>query len=97
VASLDEKYNSLQQDVHQKEKGKTSLLDHLLHGIASPFIDQITTVLLPKKFKIPSIEEFTGIEDPTDHLDNYRALMELHGTPTEVMCRAFPLTLSGSA
>jgi hypothetical protein len=97
VASLGEKYNHLQQEVHQKEKGKTSLVDHLLHGTASPFTDQISRVLLPEKFKIPSIVTFTRIEDPTQHLDNYGDDMDLHGTPIKVMCRAFPLTLFGSA
>jgi hypothetical protein len=71
VASLDEKYNRLQQEVHQKEKGKTSLVDNLLHGTTSLFTDRISIVLLPKKFKIPSIATFTEIEDPTEHLDNY--------------------------
>jgi len=42
MASLDEKYNCLQQEVHQQEKGKTSLVDNLLHGTASPFTDQIS-------------------------------------------------------
>jgi hypothetical protein len=96
IASLDEKYNCLQKEVHQKEKGKTSLVDNLLHGTASPFTDRISAVLLLKKFKIPSIATFIGIEDPTEHLDNYQAHMDLHRTPSEVACRAFPLTLSGS-
>jgi hypothetical protein len=39
VASLDEKYSHLQQEIHQKKKGKTSLVDNLLHGTASPFTD----------------------------------------------------------
>jgi hypothetical protein len=97
VASLGEKYNRLQKEVHQKEKGKTSLEDNLLHGTASHFINQISVVLHPKKFKVPSIITFTRIKDPTEHLDNYRAHMDLHGTSTVVACRAFPLTLFGSA
>lgn len=40
---------------------------------------------------------FTKIEDPTEHLDNYWAHMDLHRTPLEGACRAFPLTLSESA
>lgn len=65
MASLDEKYNRLQQEVHQQEKGKPSLVDNLLHGTTSPFTDQISEVLLPEKFKIPSIAPFIGIKDPT--------------------------------
>jgi len=65
VATLDEKYTLLHQEVLQKEKGKTSRMDNLLHGIASPFTDQIADVHLLGKFKVPSIVTFIGLEDPT--------------------------------
>jgi len=64
VASLYEKYNRLQQEMNQQEKGKTSMVDNLLHG-------RILAVCLPKKFKVPSIAVFTETEDLTEHLDNY--------------------------
>jgi hypothetical protein len=54
-------------------------------------------IQLPEKFKIPAIQTYTGIEDPTEHLDNYKMHMDLQGTPQEMACRAFPLNLSGSA
>jgi len=54
-------------------------------------------IQLPEKFKIPTIQTYTGVEDPTEHLDNYKTHMDLQGTPQELACRAFPLTLSGSA
>jgi hypothetical protein len=54
-------------------------------------------IQLPEKFKIPAIQTYTGIEDPIEHLDNYKMHMDLQGTPQEMACRAFPLTLSGSA
>jgi hypothetical protein len=54
-------------------------------------------IQLPEKFKIPAIQAYTGIEDPIEHLDNYKMHMDLQGTPQEIACRAFPLTLSGSA
>lgn len=97
VAALDEKYNRLQQEMNQQERGKTTLVDNLLHGKASPFTCRISTIRLPEKFKVPSIAVFTRIEDSTEHLDSYRAHLDLHGTPPEVACRAFPLTLSGNA
>lgn len=53
-------------------------------------------IQLPEKFKISAIQTYTGIEDPTEHLDNYKMHMDLQGTPQEMVCRAFPLTLSGS-
>jgi hypothetical protein len=57
-----------------------------MHCTASPFTNQIAVVLLPEKFKVPSIVTFTRIEDPIEHLDNYQAHLDLHGTPTEVAC-----------
>jgi hypothetical protein len=52
---------------------------------------------LPEKFKVPNITTYTGREDPVEHLDNYRAHLDLQGTLDEVACRALLLTLSGSA
>jgi len=80
-----------------RKRGRTSLVDNLLNAIASPFTDQITTVRLPEKFQVPSIATFTEIEDLAKHLDNYRAHLNLHGTPKELACRAFPFTLFKNA
>jgi hypothetical protein len=38
-----------------------------------------------------------ALKIPVEHLDNFRAHMDLHRTPEMVACRAFPLTLSGNA
>jgi hypothetical protein len=100
IATLDEKYedkyNQLQLVIQQNNKGKTSRVDSLLNR-SSPFTERVMAIQLPEKFKIPAIQAYTGIEDPTEHLDNYKMHMDLNGTPQEMACRAFPLTLSGSA
>jgi len=54
-------------------------------------------VQLPEKFKIPAIQTYFGVEDPNEHLENYKTHMDLQGTPQELACRALPFTLSGSA
>jgi hypothetical protein len=100
IATLDEKYedkyNQLQLEIQQNNKGKTSQEDSLLNR-SSPFTERVMAIQLPDKFKIPAIQAYTGIEDPTEHLDNYKMHMDLQGTPQEMACRAFPLTFSGSA
>jgi hypothetical protein len=96
VAALEKKCDLLQES-SQNGKGKTSVVDNLLQGIASPFTERIVAMRLPDKFKVPSIPIFTGKEDPTEHLDQYQAHLDLHGTSDEVACRAFPLTLGGNA
>jgi hypothetical protein len=53
--------------------------------------------LLPEKFKIPTIQTYTRVEDPTEHLDNYKMHMDMEGTLLELTFQTFPLTFSGSA
>jgi hypothetical protein len=68
IATLDEKYeekyNQLQQEIQQKDKGRNSLVDNLLNK-SSMFTKHIMSVQLPEKFKMLSIQLYTGIEDPT--------------------------------
>ncbi|XP_052171619.1 uncharacterized protein LOC127787595 [Diospyros lotus] len=52
---------------------------------------------LPRKFKMPQINPYSGRDDPYDHMQNYESLMMIHGWDNEIMCRAFPLTLTGHA
>jgi hypothetical protein len=99
IATLDEKYeekyNQLQLEIQQKSKGKISRVDSLLNR-SSLFAECIMAVQLPEKFKIPAIQTYIGVEDPTEHLDNYKTHMDLQGPLQELACRAFPLTLSSS-
>jgi hypothetical protein len=100
IATLDgkyeDKYNQLQLEIQQNNEGKISRVDSLLNR-SSPFTERVMAIQLLEKFKIPAIQTYTGIEDPTEHLDNYKMHMDLQGTPQEMACRAFPLTLFGSA
>jgi hypothetical protein len=84
IATLDEKYehkyNQLQLEIQQNNKGKISRVDNLLNR-SSPFTERVMAIQLPEKFKIPAIQTYTGIEDPTEHLDNYKMHMDLQGTP----------------
>jgi hypothetical protein len=52
---------------------------------------------LPEKFKVPQIQNYVEIEDPVEHLENFRVHLDLHGTPDEVACWAFALTLTENA
>jgi hypothetical protein len=72
-------------------------VENLLQKTTSPFTEEVANICLPDKFKVPEIPFYTGLEDPVEHLDNFRAHMDLHRTPEMVACRAFPLTLSGNA
>ena len=52
---------------------------------------------LPAKFRMPQVEAFDGTKDPVDHLNTYKNQMELNGYQDPVRCRAFAITLKGSA
>jgi hypothetical protein len=97
IEKLEQRCDLLTEAARHQHSGGTSRAGDLLQKSASPFADRVASFRLPEKFKVPDIKTYTGQEDPMEHLDNYRAHLELKGTPDEVACRAFPLTLSGNA
>ncbi|XP_058223097.1 uncharacterized protein LOC131332815 [Rhododendron vialii] len=74
-----------------------AMVEELVQNTDSPFTSKVMGLPLPKKFKMPQLETFNGSTDPLDHLETYKSLMHLQAVPDEVMCRAFPVTLKGSA
>ena len=72
-------------------------LDNLVHRADSPFIPSIANFPLPFGFKVPLLENFDGTKDPFDYLEVFKTIMQLQAVPKEIMCRAFPMGLKGSA
>ncbi|XP_062158607.1 uncharacterized protein LOC133866058 [Alnus glutinosa] len=97
IARLEQRCNVLTAAIQRNDKGKASLVENLLLKTTSPFTEEVANICLSEKFKVLEIPFYTGLEDPVEHLDNFRAHMDLHRTPEMVACRAFPLTLSGNA
>ncbi len=79
------------------KRQETKNLDDLVHKIDSPFTKTVISFPLPSKFRMPFLETFDGTKDPIDHLKSFKTMMCLQGVPDEIMCRAFPTTLKGSA
>ena len=73
------------------------VLEDLLEQTEPPFTDDIMEVELPTKFKMPTMATYDGSKDPVEHVDTFRTWMELQGVQDAIKCRAFPLTLGGSA
>jgi hypothetical protein len=69
----------------------------MLEDESLPFTERVKAYPMPDKFKMPRIEKYNGSGDPQDHLEAFREHIILHGTPDEIACRAFPLTLKGVA
>ncbi|XP_022893948.1 uncharacterized protein LOC111408418 [Olea europaea var. sylvestris] len=63
----------------------------------TPFTLEILTFPLPDRFKYPSIKEYDGTTDPINHLNIYTDVMNLQVAPDQVMCKAFPQTLTNAA
>ena len=72
-------------------------VEDLVHRTNSPFTASINGHHLPPKFKMPSLDSYDGTRDPFDHIATFKMMMYLQGVPDEIMCRAFPTTLKGSA
>ena len=72
-------------------------MDALVQQTESPFTAEVLHFPLPTKFIMPQIEAFDGLKDPIDHLNTYKNQMELHGYQDPERCRAFVITLKGSA
>jgi hypothetical protein len=95
IAELERRCTYMEME--RKDKGRSVMVDKLLMGTDSPFTRRVADYQLPDKFKVPQILSYAGDRDPLDHLENFKAHLDLHGTPDEVACRAFPLTLAGNA
>ena len=69
-------------------KGRTPVtMDALVQQTESPFTANV----------LPQMKAFNAIKDLMDHLNTYKNQMELHEYQDLVRCRAFAITLKGSA
>uniref|UniRef100_A0A2N9IJZ2 Uncharacterized protein n=1 Tax=Fagus sylvatica TaxID=28930 RepID=A0A2N9IJZ2_FAGSY len=101
AAKLEEELKEMREQMKEMKsqvKAKAAKnLDMLIHHFESPFTKRVDEYPLPAKFKIPQLEIFDGFKDPLDYLDSFRTVMRLQGVSDEIMCRAFPTNLRGSA
>ena len=54
-----------------------------------PFSQMIMQEPIPPNFKLPQFESYDGTSDPVDHLEAFRTMMLLHGTPDAILCRTW--------
>ena len=69
---------------------------------ASPYIDEIALVDVPKKYNIPAFTpKYSGITDPVEHVAQFKQLMWTVSIPSQYlevyMCKTFGSTLTGAA
>ncbi|XP_042964733.1 uncharacterized protein LOC122298957 [Carya illinoinensis] len=80
-----------------KKIGGFSSVESLLYQIDLPYNTRIMAMRLPPKFKVPQVDMYDGSKDPVDHLENFKTHITLYGFPRDIACRAFHLTLKGTA
>lgn len=79
-----------------KRVGLPSTMDQLLTSAELPYSAEVMVVPLPPRFKVPQINVYDRSKDPLEYLKTFKAHMTLHGFPSEVTCRAFPLIMKGA-
>jgi hypothetical protein len=95
MKDFQEKYKEMVLFMENREGQSTA--EHLMTKTTLPFTNRVLNFPLPDKFKDPRVDKYDGSGDPFDHVEGFRAHLALHGTPDEIACRAFPLTLKGVA
>ncbi|KAI8524929.1 hypothetical protein RHMOL_Rhmol13G0187800 [Rhododendron molle] len=89
--------NQIEGLMKQVKAQTPATVEELVQNMDSPFTSEVMGRPLPKKFKMPQLETFNGSTDLLDRLETYKSLMHLQAVPDKVTCRAFPVTLKGSA
>ncbi|XP_022883400.1 uncharacterized protein LOC111400206 [Olea europaea var. sylvestris] len=62
----------------------------------TPFTLEILSYPLPDRFKYPRIKEYDRTSDPINHLNVYTDVINLQVALDQVMCKAFPQTLTNA-
>lgn len=62
-------------------------------NIQFPFSKEILNEPILHQFKMISVDPYDGSTNLVDHLKEYKALMQLHGTSNALLCLVFLMTL----
>ena len=62
-----------------------------------PFPINVSIIIPPKNFKMPTIPLYNGKTTPITHVQTYRTRMTIAKADVVTLYNAFPLTLSGPA
>ena len=99
VPHLKEEMDQMKKVIEEMKENmrRANPIEDLVHKTDSPFTASINGYPLSSKFKLPSLDSYDGTRDPFDHITNFKTTIHLQGVPDEIMYRAFPTTLKGSA
>ena len=61
---------------------------------SSPFVHAILSQEAPSHFSLPKFHMYDGLQDPFNHLMNYRQIMTLQMGNNALLCKVFPSSLA---
>ncbi|KAL0864724.1 hypothetical protein Bca101_043842 [Brassica carinata] len=99
---FSERFNTIQSMV-VRLPGLAPPIRRSDHGSYSdtPFVEEIASIEMPRKFSFPVVKMYDGTSDPDNHVAQYKQRMLTVVIPKELreptMCRGFGSTLTGPA
>ena len=95
LPEIDEKWEEMQARMNVMEKQVTiggAYVNLEMLG-SSQFTLEVDEAMLPKGFKLPTMESYDRTIDPIDHLEMFRTSMSIQGADDAIMYKAFPTNL----
>lgn len=81
----------------QETTSRSQCTEDPLLEFNSPFATEIQQAILPQNFVMPQCQQYTGYIDLVAHVKIYRELIGIQGVCDGILCKFFPLMLTGSA
>lgn len=78
-----------------KNVGKSTSEDLELED--PPFIQVVLDLQIQPKSRLTTFNKYDGSTDLLDHTETYKSMMDFHAYSDAMKCRAFSITLQGSA
>ncbi|OMO89052.1 Late embryogenesis abundant protein, LEA-14 [Corchorus capsularis] len=99
-SSLEELREQLRREIDERlSRQRTTTAEEtiqMMSGVTTPLSFVIMQAEVPPGTKLPKIK-YDGTGDPQEHLSQFKELMLLQNLSEDVMCRIFPITLTGAA
>ncbi|XP_058080718.1 uncharacterized protein LOC131228893 [Magnolia sinica] len=94
-AELSNQVLKLQKN--QQPSSVLATIQAMMEETKPPFTSAIMSEVMLQRFRIPPIIQYSGLGDPSEHVEAYRSWMQIQIGTDAMMCRGFSITLTGSA
>ncbi|XP_058079752.1 uncharacterized protein LOC131227948 [Magnolia sinica] len=94
-AELNDKFLALEKK--QQLTSVPAAVQAMMEETKPPFTSDIINKVMPQRFRIPPVIQYSGSGDPSEHVEAYRSWMQIQMATDAMMCQGFSITLTGSA